>query len=114
MSFLINLAGGKLRLFALSGALVIALLFSGAYYLRGQRLNECTATLEQIKALGALAEQSAAEAAKRSQEQAKDAERRRLRTLREIRHVTGNSAGIGAADFIGLLCAQGAAGCAPN
>jgi len=50
------------------------------------------------------------QAAKRILEQERQLRRREREVIREISDES-NSAGVGAADFIGMLCNQGAAGC---
>ena len=57
--------------------------------------------------------QSNERAAKRLLDQERQLRRREREIIREIKDES-NSAGVGAADFIGMLCNQGAAGCSAH
>lgn len=114
INFLTSLLGSRLRLYSLAAVAVALGLAFMAYKVQSYRLDACTASIEQANAMGQIARQNGLLALERYQATANNANRRLNQTLRSLSDVkdTDTSPAIGAAT--GLLCNQGATGCAAN
>lgn len=99
------------RLLAYGSLVVIiyGLLFIN--HLQRADLNVCDTERAAMAMAAEQIRKSNEQAAKRILEQERQLRRREREIIREINDES-NSAGIGAADFVGMLCNQGAAGCA--
>jgi predicted transglutaminase-like cysteine proteinase len=73
-------------------------------------LEVCATERATIAAEAKQLKESNEQAAKRIQEQERQLRRREREVIKEINDES-NSAGVGAADLVGMLCNQGAAGC---